>query len=341
MSKKQNQQNKRYQRTGSLPDKMVTAPVVMTTKRASGKARIQSRGNVTTVTHREYLQPIDGSAAYSVVSISCNPGLLTSFPWLGRMASMYEQYRFTKLRFSYKSVTSTSIPGVVMMSFDFDAADSPPATKVEQAQMANSTESSVWVGNELTVPSDPGWRFTRSSTLTNTDIKTYDLGNLLVSTMYGTGGVVGELYVDYTLELRKPAPWVGGPGTIDGGRLYSPSTDWAVPFSSSTVITGVNFPLRRYSNTSLEVIKQGEFILAVRYGVTVGTGNFPGLGMTVTSPLSEMAELMQSWTLSESVRVYRARLFVGDRINFSTTPSAATKLDIKIFVGSAQFTDLQ
>jgi hypothetical protein len=157
------------------------------------------------ISHRTFLQPVDNELDFSTVGFPCNPGMSGSFPWLSKIARRYEEYRFKRLRYEFRSVASSATPGVVMMSFDYDAADAAPATKSEQAQTIPNSECNVWMNNDLSVPTSSQFRYVRAGTLAaNLDVKTYDMGNLWLSTSYGNNVVGGELYVEYTVELRKP-----------------------------------------------------------------------------------------------------------------------------------------
>lgn len=183
----------------------ISAPTAIATRRTGAAPRMQQRGSGITVSHRAFLGPVINTVTYTVNGYQANPGLADTFPWLSSLASRYDKYRFTSLVFEYRSVANTSVNGIAMMSFDYNASDAAPLSKVVQAQTIPNSENNVWISNSLSVPCDSTWRYVRQGTVPNTDIKTYDLGTMWLSTQYGGTATCGELYVEYTVELDKPS----------------------------------------------------------------------------------------------------------------------------------------
>jgi len=187
-----------------------------------------------------------GSVDYVNQKLPINPGLAQTFPWLSSIARNYESHHFNRLCFNYETQSSTSKSGTVILSVDYDAADSTPLTKQEQLQMHDAVRSAAW--NESCFEcsnadlSRQKSKFNRSGALVaNQDIKTYDDGFLVV----GVSGMadataVGELYVEYDVEFMTPvAPEVaegggGGPSLPDAALISSVSgitstTAWSTP----------------------------------------------------------------------------------------------------------------
>lgn len=212
------------------------APVAMSTRRTGAAPIMRSRSNGVSITHRTFLGPvIPAASSYLATGYPVNPGLADTFPWLSKVASRYDKYRFTSLRFEYRSVCATSTSGVVMMSFDYNAADPIPVNKQIQAQTIPNAENNVWVNNDLIVPTDNEWRFVRQGLVTGTDIKTYDLGNMCLSTVYTTAAsAVGELYVEYTVELEYPSE----PEAI-ASMIYTASPTPSAPLTGAIILTGL------------------------------------------------------------------------------------------------------
>lgn len=220
--------------TRSGNDVARAAPVSVATRRTGKAPQMKARGAGVTVSHRTFLGPVSSQSAFTPTSYSVNPGLVDTFPWLSRVAARYDKYRFTRLRFEYRSVCATNVPGVVMMSFDYNAADQLPLSKSVQAQTIPNAENNVWMNNDLVVPCDNNWRFVRQALVANTDIKTYDLGNLVLSSIYGSGITTGELYVEYTVELEKPSE----PEAI-AAFFSTTGAGIGSPWGGSVAITGV------------------------------------------------------------------------------------------------------
>jgi len=312
-------------------DTVSAAPVAFATRRTGAAPKMITKPDGTIeVSHRAFLQPVDNNINYTVTGIPCNPGMSGSFPWLSKIARRYEEYRFKKLRYEFRSVAASSTSGVVMMSFDFDAADAAPSSKGEQAQTVPNTECNVWMNNELNVPANPQFRYVRAGTLAaNLDVKTYDMGNLWLSTSYGNNVVGGELYVEYTVELRKPTA-----GIDVGGEISTATTVSVAPFgatAAASTIRGVAFPFTREDSDTLKVVAGGEYILTY---IIQGSGTFTAAGAVptlvstgTTSTIQLLYTALQSTIIIQSLRL---RCETGDFINFGAvalgTGLTSTKL---------------
>lgn len=171
------------------------------------------------IRHREFVQDVNGSELFTSTSYSLNPGISATFPWLSIMAKQFESYLFRSLKFDFETQKSASTSGSVMLAVDFDAADAPPSNKQELMSFHNAVRSAVWA--ECCYSSDLKdlqkfgvQRYIRSSGLSaNLDIKTYDVGNLVVATQgEADSSVIGELYVEYDVELITPQLSVSSSG---------------------------------------------------------------------------------------------------------------------------------
>lgn len=306
-------------------DSVRAAPVAYATKRTGAKPKMTTRPDGTvTVSHRSFLAPILNTINFETVQVACNPGLVGSFPWLSGLAARYEQYRFLRLRYEYRSVVASATNGVVMMSFDYDAADDAPSSKAVQAQTVPNSEANVWMNNELQVPVDGAWRFVRQSTLaSNLDVKTYDMGNLWLSTIYGDGNVGGELYVEFTVELKKPSA-----GFTPSGRFQCETTAFTAPINlTNATITGVGFPLERLSNLTMRVVSGGEWLLVAK---TFGTGLTGAIPAPTFSPQAvangSVIATVGSPTVGtgQTCVLWRIRANTGDILTFTTAGSGTT-----------------
>lgn len=165
------------------------------------------------VTHREYIQDVTAADAnFRNNTLSVNPGLATTFPWLSAIAGRFESYLFRRLHFIYEPICPTTTPGAVMMAVDYDAADSAPTSKVVLMAYRGAVRSAPW--NITRFDATRGdlrkfgvQRFVRTtSNPANTDLKTYDVGNFQIATQNtpGTPTTLGELYVEYEVEFYTP-----------------------------------------------------------------------------------------------------------------------------------------
>jgi hypothetical protein len=100
--------------------------------------------------------------------------------------------------------------GKVTLAVDYDAADSPPTTKIQISSYQSASSTSVWdkCTNTSTISNLHKFgtqRYVRSGTVTG-DIKTYDVGKLYVATANTPTSAtnVGEVWVDYTIDFFTP-----------------------------------------------------------------------------------------------------------------------------------------
>jgi len=179
----------------------MSSPAVSSLSSSDGRIR---------VSHREYIGEVTGQSSFTAVSYAVNPGLPATFAWLSNLAQNYESYLALVLSFEFETQCSTSTAGSIQMAMDYDAADSAPATKQALMSYHNAVRSPVWGECKFVCDSQDlkkfgSQRFIRAAALAaNQDIKTYDIGNLIVATSGGPGTVIGELYVRYTFELMTP-----------------------------------------------------------------------------------------------------------------------------------------
>jgi hypothetical protein len=169
-----------------------------------------------TVQKDEYIADIAGTVAFTTTQFAVNPGQVTCFPWLSLEAKQWEKYEFQKLEFYLKpevtQYTTNANSGKVILSFDSDASDPPPLNKQEAEDVMPMADGMSYQTVDLNIPkfilqSHHDSFYVRPGNLPGgADIKTYDLGNLFVSTI-GQGGAVPnmmELRVRYTCTLMIP-----------------------------------------------------------------------------------------------------------------------------------------
>lgn len=197
-----------------------TAPVSINTRIRPRAARMRP-GKVAgsmRITHREYLGEVPGNTTFGVVGYSINPGLPTVFPWLSGIANNFEKYKINSMRIDFVSIAATSERGRVTLACDYDVLDSVPNDKVEMFQIAGASESNVWSTESLTIKPSV-ILFTRSGLVAGGDLKTYDHGSIFVGVSNaGSTSVVGELFIEYDIELMIPQPakcpsWLFSAGT--------------------------------------------------------------------------------------------------------------------------------
>lgn len=196
--------------------KSKSAPVAMTNVNRTRKPRVQTLPNGDCrITHREYVEDIAAGVGtpspFTVQGLPLNPGQKGTFQWLSRIAANYESYAFESLRFCYETEASTTLGGTLMLAIDYDAADPAPVSKQQAMAYRSSTRTAPWSGCKHTSMREDLAKnksnFVRiGAQPPNTDIKTYDIGNLWVISqgISTSGATLGELYVEYTVKLMTP-----------------------------------------------------------------------------------------------------------------------------------------
>jgi len=175
-----------------------------------------TRGRRTcTIVEDEYIADVNGTVGFTALQYPINPGQGGTFPWLSKEALLWEKYRFKALEFYYKPQVSAFATngqsGKVMLSCDYDASDAPPTSK----QMVEDTHphQDAMPYEEVRLMLEPKEMYNSSDAKYvrpgglpgSTDIKTYDCGNVYVSTDGNANTtVIGELRVRYAVDFDVP-----------------------------------------------------------------------------------------------------------------------------------------
>jgi hypothetical protein len=213
------------------------------------------------VHHREYVQDIassNTSLQFRLQTLSINPGLLASFPWLSGIAINYESYRFNSLRYIYEPIAPTSTSGSVMMAIEFDSLDDPPNTKQQLMTNRNSVRSAPWARVPMnTTQEDLNKRksyFVRPDVPpAESDVRLYDTGYLMVASqaVAGISVPLGEIYVEYDITLMTPCTTIfnqllTASKAVTGGRFIgngvgTSAAPLKTPVIRSTFNSGVDW----------------------------------------------------------------------------------------------------
>lgn len=199
-----------------------------------------SGSDFTIISRKEYLcDVVSGSlvgpaTGFNVQSYPLNPAQPGSYPWLASIAANYEQYDIMGMVYEFKSTSgdatgvNTSL-GSVIMATQYDPTKPIFQSKLEMEDYFFSTtckpSSSMLHAIECknTLSPTSGLLYTRSGSLTGTDLRWTDFGKFSIATqgMPNSGTVLGELWVSYKVKLLKPRL----PITIGyGGQIASGHT---------------------------------------------------------------------------------------------------------------------
>jgi len=207
----------KFQKQLAMPTEVSYAPVSKTKVIKTGKPKMSMNVNGDCIIkHREYVQEISSTASTTTFALSANlpinPAQPQTFQWLSKIAQNFESYRFRKLKFFFETEQSTAQIGTLVMAVDYDATDPAPTSKQQMMAFRNSVRTSLWNGCEHSSQQEDLHKLKMNyirpgSQPSNTDLKLYDIGNLFIfclCTSLGAGAVIGELWVEYEVELITP-----------------------------------------------------------------------------------------------------------------------------------------
>jgi len=269
----------------------------------------------------EYIADIAGSTAFATTAFPVNPGQVGTFPWLSKQAAQWEKYRWEYLEFYYKPEVSAFATqgqaGKIILSMDYDAADAPPSSKQQAEDTDPHTDAMPY--EDLLLVLDPRQMFEMADSKYvrpgglpgSTDIKTYDSGNLSVSTIGNTNTtLLGELHVRYAVIFEVPVLESSAGGSVPANNQVAwfqstaPEAEvsgtpltlalataeanglGAVNTAGSIVLPAGNYLVDYWVTSSAATAVTSSTINLEKNGAQIGTGA-PGLaigaGATVTA----------------------------------------------------------
>lgn len=208
-----------YDRTGAVDNSLVGGG-----QASAGIPMFGPEQQNYTVSKAEFISNIyapSAAGAFQNLVLPLNPGLPQTFPWLSLVAPQFEEYEFEQLIFYYRPMvsdfnSSTGQVGEIVMCTQYNPSE-PQFSDISRAKnymgaMSAKTSIAMNQGVECDPRKNSGapGKYVRLGPLTgtNNDLKQYDQGNLNVM-VSGTppaynDQILGELWVTYTVTLRKP-----------------------------------------------------------------------------------------------------------------------------------------
>jgi len=278
--------NQRRQRKVRRPQtKVVVQRIATPRKRANRRRRINgprgidgvgiSRGGelVNARTHsapeiregEELIATVNGSTGFVCTQYNINPANATTFPWLSKIAQLFERYEFDQLSFHFghdvSGFATQGQTGLVYLSALYDAASAAP-TSVTQIEATDpfvpampNQDSCCRLAKRSMHPSNEPKFCLQGNPPGGTDIKTYNAGSLFVSTTgMANTTEIGKLRVRYRIRLFDRI--------LDATQSAAPANFSASLFQSAS-------PQTLTSNTATTIL--------------VATASANGLGIVNTS----------------------------------------------------------
>jgi len=251
----QKRRNKEVQRVessmvahpGAFPG-AIAAPVAISRRVFGNKPRFKNSKGVVNISHRELVATVlntNGNLQINNGIVSNSTGnspytinpLSTQFTWLNSIASNFDEFTFTRVRFCYVPSCATTETGRVNLMWDKDSQDQVPADRFEMSSYQHTAEGAPWAENCLDIPCDSKRRFTFAGDVV--DKKLVELGQFMFGVYGGSStNSIGDIYVEYSVSLFEAQPansilqFVNGSSTVVLGSS-------GIPYGFATVSSGV------------------------------------------------------------------------------------------------------
>lgn len=205
---------------------MVEAPIATSMTLHSGAVPRPRKGTV--FNRLESLGAIVGTTTgFSLAgSFPVNPGLPGTFPWLSGPAVAFNLYRFRSLKIRYMNSTNTTNTGVVVIAYNPDPNDPAPTNLAQIENFDIRVRVSTWKDDWVEVPREELSRLPKylvRNSIVPGEIATYDVGSIYVVCSGNASSVntVGELWLEYEIELFSPIVGTGAAPKARGNSIYS------------------------------------------------------------------------------------------------------------------------
>lgn len=267
------------------------------------------------VRHKEFVTTVNSSQNFQVqASLEINPGNTQLFPWLAGVATRFQEYKIRGMVYHYvptsgSAVASTNAAlGAVMLQTSYRASDTPPDNKLEMLNEYNSNESVPCEAFCHPIECDPkenpfNIQYVRSvATSAAEDKLLYDLGttHLAVQGCQTTGNPIGDLWVTYEIELKKPivSSNITTPFATYGATVLGAST--ASYFSGSVTKTGT-LPLSLSGRTiTFPKGRVGSYQVTVWHDCTANQVTFTGAPIVTNCSLLTGPGGSSFWAIQDS-----------------------------------------
>jgi len=247
------------------------------------------------VRHKELITEVRGAINFTVrKELLINPGLPTTFPWLSGIASQYSEYKIRGMVYHYVPTSGTAVSstnpalGCVMLQTSYRATEDVATSKIEMLNEYWSSESVPSQEFCHPIECDPkenpfNIQYIRTGNLPTTENRLmYDLGRTTVAV---TGQqvddkVLGDLWVTYEIELKKPVLTNANNSNIHGYSAFNNSG-----INIGAAFGGAGTYVERFNSLPVNVTMgantltfgsglTGTYMVTIFYaGVTAFTGN--------------------------------------------------------------------
>jgi len=317
---------------------------LMTTDTVNPVPVVHSDSTGVRVFHREFIQNISSTTAFTNTLFNVNPGLSATFPWLSNLAVNFEQYRFNGLIFYYRSTSADALNstntalGVVIMAADYNSSAPAFGSKVQMEQSMWCVSDKPACDQMAPIECSPamnssGVYYLRQGAVPSTaSILNYDLCSFQVATAGSqAAAVVGELWVTYDVELIKPQLLYGAPSNSFSAHYTLSGITSALPLGTGNVAAYDNIGLvlstSATSTITFPTFVGGRFLIAYEQIGNAAAVVAPAItyanctGLLLSNSNTESVETMPVGGGGTSVKIV---MYITVTVPISTTVSTIT-----------------
>lgn len=145
-----------------------------------------------------------------------NLGLTQSFPWISQLANKFERYVVHMMEFDYEPSCPTSTSGTLALCPNYNSGDTTVVqSKQDALGRVDTVRGPVWSKTKCKLDPKKLNGYTKESFIredavpSGQDVKTFDkfkLDALVETTATNADETLGELWVNYDVELLNPLP---------------------------------------------------------------------------------------------------------------------------------------
>jgi len=186
------------------------------------------------------------------------------------------------MRFCCLTRTGTNVPGSILIAPDYDASDAAPVSEQILSNYAELVEDAPWkdiccnlrpAGMHALGPK----KFVRNGLVPGQDLKTTDVGSIIVATVDGTAVNWAKLWIEYDIEFFEPQLNPQGSGLASTAQGTAGT-------AASVISAGLSISGSLISGVLLNVVSLQNLVQGAEYYIS-GSATTAAAGFTFSAPV--------------------------------------------------------
>lgn len=315
--------------------------------------------------HNEYVRDIGSSTDFTATAQDIIPTNVALFPLLSQFANNFEQYRFNRLSFFYKSKTSsasnsaiTSL-GTVIYTIKYDPTLPPFTSKNEMQNYDGSQTCRTDMNLQIKCKLRNHWLYNKpggqsrltisAAGVTAADKRNEVLGTLTIATaQQGLNGVaIGELWVDYDVTFIKAKLYQTMGGANRGAKYFTLSNAvgvqpsnilgqfFSLPTGTSLYVDDLNVTFDSNTQFSFDSIDGAIIMVRMEYhGITAsanGSTNWTLTGSAGTTHAFQLSNIADGDVTTTQPRSSADASILSTTSTSVSTIAGMNSLGVKMF----------